>query len=214
MKGATSKPVFSSPSARMSAAPGASVRTFLKLGELADLERHQPELLLDRNLVADHGGGEHLAHGVVGVDLGGVLGHLHGDVAGEGGARQDHRIAPHVGGAILGAFDGVVGEPCRGLDALRLDAAGAAGIGLEGIDDLAIGLGGQVGDQDLDALILGLEAGEGLGLVEADQRRHADPGARRKDRVCGERRRCQCQRRGRPQLGIEVSFMKDLLGLH
>ena len=31
MKGAASKPVFSSPSARMRAAPGASVRTFLKL---------------------------------------------------------------------------------------------------------------------------------------------------------------------------------------
>ena len=88
----------------------------------------------------------------------------------------------------MALLDGVIGEPRRGLDALRLDAAGAAGIGLEGIGDLAIGLGGQVGDQHLDALVLGLEAGECLGLVEADQRRHADPGARRENRVGGERR--------------------------
>ena len=89
------------------------------------------------------------------------------------------------------------------------------GIGLEGIGDLAIGLGGQVGDQHLDALVLGLEADECLGLVEADQRRHADPGARREDRVGGER--------GRHGLAATIrataakyrsSFMKDLPGLH
>ena len=132
----------------------------LEIAELGHLERHQPELLVDRNLVADHGGCEHLADGVVGVDPGGVLRHLHGDVAGEGRTRHDHRVAPDIGGAVLGVFGGVVGQPRRRLDALRLDAAGAAGIGLEGIGDLAIGLGGQVRHQHLDALILGLEADE------------------------------------------------------
>ena len=68
------------------------------------------KLLVDRNFLADHGGGEHLPHGLVGIDLAGVLRHLHGDIAGEGAARQDHRIAPYVGGAFLGVFGGVVGK--------------------------------------------------------------------------------------------------------
>src|SRR6202035_1839385 len=41
----------------------------LEIGQFRDLERQQPELLVDRNLLADHGRGEHLPHGVVSIDL-------------------------------------------------------------------------------------------------------------------------------------------------
>ena len=53
MKGAASKPVVSSPSARMMAAPARQRADILEIAEVADLERHQRELLLDRNFLAD-----------------------------------------------------------------------------------------------------------------------------------------------------------------
>src|SRR5258707_1079877 len=102
----------------------------LEIAEFADLERHQSKLLLDRNLLADHRRGKHLPHRIVGIDFGGILGDLHGDVAGERAARQNHRIAPHRGRAILGVLGGVVGKAGRCLDAFRLDAAAACRIGL------------------------------------------------------------------------------------
>ena len=157
----------------------------LELGEFADLERHQRKLLVDRHFLANRRRGEHLPDRVVGVDLAGVLGDLHRDIAGERAARQDHRIAPHVGGAILGVFGRVIGDARGGLDALGLDAVAAGGIGLEGVHDLAIGVGRKLRHQHLDALVLGFESDEGFGADEADQRRHPDPGSRRENRVCG-----------------------------
>src|SRR5712671_4317667 len=131
-----------------------------EIAEFADLERHQSKLLLVRNLLADHRRGKHLPHRIVGIDFGGILGNLHGDVAGERAARQNHRVAPHRGRAILGVLGGVVGKAGRCLDAFRLDAAAACRVGLEGIHDFAIGLGRQLGYQDLDALVLGFESDE------------------------------------------------------
>ena len=58
----------------------------------ADPERHQSKLLLDRNLLADHRRGKHLPHGVVGIDFGGILGNLHGDIARERAARPRQTI--------------------------------------------------------------------------------------------------------------------------
>ena len=152
----------------------------LELGEVAHLERQQSELFVDRNLLAHDGGGKHLAHGIVGINLPGVFRHLHGDIAGEAHARQDHRIAPHIGGAGLGVFDRVVAEARAGLEAFGFDAADAARVGLEGVDDLVVGVRRQVGDDDLDALIFRLESDEGFGADQPDQRDHADPGAGRK----------------------------------
>ena len=71
------------------------------------------------------------------------------------------------------------------LSGLTPPAAGR--IGLEGVHDLAVGVGRKLRHQHLDALILGLESDEGLGAGEADQRRDADPDARRKNRIRGER---------------------------
>ena len=62
------------------------------------------------------------------------------------------------------------------------------GLALKAVHDLVIGVGRKLRHQHLDALIVGLEADEGFGAVEADQRRDADPDARRKNRVGGKRR--------------------------
>ncbi len=139
----------------------------LEIAEFADLERHQPKLLLDRNLLADRRRRKHLPDGLVGIDFGGILGHLDGDIAGKSAAGQDHRVTPHIVRAILGVFGGVVGKPGRGLDALRLYAPGARRIGLEGGRDFAIGVGREFCHQYLDALVLGFEADESLGAGEA-----------------------------------------------
>src|SRR6202043_811465 len=62
---------------------GRKCSDILETAEVGKLERHQPELLRDRDFLADLGRGKHLANGLVGVDLGGVLRDLHGDIAGE-----------------------------------------------------------------------------------------------------------------------------------
>src|SRR6516165_8308405 len=159
MKGAGSKPVCSSPSASTSAAPGVSVRTFLKSASSVSLD------------------------GVIRIDFCRIFGNLHRYIAGESAARQDHGIPPHARSAILGVLGGVVGKPGRGLDTLGLDSAGACRISREGALDLAIGIRGKLGDQDLDALIFGLESGEGFGGDEARQRRQSHADTLRKQRL-------------------------------
>ena len=111
MKGAISKPVASSPSATTTAAPGASVRTFLKSLSSLHPERQHAELFVDRDFLAHDGGSEHLPDGIVGIDLRRVFRHLNRDIAGEGDAGHDHRIAPHIAAlGVPGVFDGIIAE--------------------------------------------------------------------------------------------------------
>ncbi len=90
--------------------PGAQSADILEIAEFGNLERQLAELLGDRDFLADGGGRKHLPHRVIGIDLARVLGNLHGDIAGEGWAGQDHRIAPHIGVAVLAVLRGIVGE--------------------------------------------------------------------------------------------------------
>src|SRR5882757_4741888 len=68
----------------------------LEIAEIADLERQQAELFVDRNFLAHDGRRKHLPHGIVGINLRGIFRHLNGDVAGECVAGHDHRIAPYA----------------------------------------------------------------------------------------------------------------------
>jgi hypothetical protein len=85
---------------------------------------------------------------------------------------------------------------------------------LEGGRDLLVGLGRQVGDHNLDALILGLEADEGFGAVEPHQGHHADPRARRKYGVGGGGGICRGNRQegGREQASDQGH--EDSTGFH
>ncbi len=83
-------------------------------------------------------------------------------------------------GSGLGVLDRVVAETRLGLEAFRFDAADTARVGLEGVDDLVVGVRRQVGDDDLHALILRLEANEGFGADQSDQGDQADARAGRK----------------------------------
>lgn len=86
------------------------------------------------------------------------------------------------------------------------DAAHVAGVALEGVGDLVVGLCRQVGDDDLDTLVLGLEADERFGADEGPARDHADPRARCKNRVGGESGVCRDEgkKRGREQASDQV----------
>ena len=142
MKGAVSKPVALLAVGQQQRAGRRQRTNMLKIAEIADLERHQGELFVDRNFLADHGGRKHLANRIVAVDLGGVL-------RAPGRRHSRRRCRPtgssssgaHAGG-VLGVLSRVIGCPAAGLEALRLDAGRAGRIGLERVRDLAIGAAG------------------------------------------------------------------------
>ena len=113
MKGAASKPAGLVAVGENEGGAGASVRTFLKALSSLTLNGISPSCSSTGTSLRITAEANICLIGVVGVDLGGVLRNLHGDIAGEGAARQDHRIAPHRGGAILGVFRGVVGKADR-----------------------------------------------------------------------------------------------------
>jgi len=161
----------------------------LEAGQFRYPEGQHRELLVDRDLGADRGRGQHLADRLIRILLGSRFRDIDGDVAGDFTVGHNDGDAVVFRAAVRAAGAAEIGPPGRGLEADGVFHGRRHRFPLlDGDIDRVEGGNRQLPQRNRQVVVGVLEA---HALLQGDhplQRHEADPGAGRVDRVGGVRR--------------------------